>query len=391
MRIPRVAIITPGTFPIPSGSSSSVERVVEHVVSLSQSSMKAVIYSRRWPGQSSYGYVGDVPCVRVSSSGGRAYVKQVIRQLRSYKPDIIQIENRPRFVRMLQRAFPHARIWLSLHSLTFISSKYVPRHVLVGMLQKVERIWVNSHYLYRQVAALAPSCAARMVINPLGVDIKRFKSRWSLEGAAAHVEGKRLNGWEHKQIVMYVGRLIPLKGVHYFLQAIPQLVEKHPNTMFVVVGSAFYGSTRKTKYVRKLEQWGSRYPHHVRFIPYVQHEDVPKWYAMADVVVVPSVDKEAFGLVNVEAMATGVPIVASRAGGIQEVILNEETGILVSPTQLKLQLGSAITRLLENAGLRERLGRAGVRRVEQFFTWEHTAERWMNEVRASDSGTPARI
>nr|WP_225445887.1 glycosyltransferase family 4 protein [Paenibacillus arenosi] len=230
-----------------------------------------------------------------------------------------------------------------------------------------------------------------MVINPLGVDIKRFKSRWSLEGAAAHVEGKRLNGWEHKQIVMYVGRLIPLKGVHYFLQAIPQLVEKHPNTMFVVVGSAFYGSTRKTKYVRKLEQWGSRYPHHVRFIPYVQHEDVPKWYAMADVVVVPSVDKEAFGLVNVEAMATGVPIVASRAGGIQEVILNEETGILVSPTQLKLQLGSAITRLLENAGLRERLGRAGVRRVEQFFTWEHTAERWMNEVRASDSGTPARI
>ncbi|MCE5170151.1 glycosyltransferase family 4 protein [Paenibacillus profundus] len=380
MRLPKVAVITPGTFPIPSGSSSSVERVVEYVSGLASDRMEARIYSKQWFGQERYGTVRGVPCERVSAGSARMYLQGVMQRLRSFAPDIIQVENRPRFVLPLIRSFPDSRVWLSLHSTTFINPKHIAPRMLRLALRAVERIFVNSRYLFNQVAAVCPDCAGRIIINPLGVDGERFISRWTDDGERRVRAGKQMQGWEHRDIIMYVGRIIPLKGVHFLLRALPQVIAKHPQALFVIVGSAFYGSPRKTAYVRKLERIGRRYPHHVRFIPYVPHQEVPKWYTLADIVVVSSVAREAFGLVNLEAMASGVPVVATRVGGIQEVVKDGVTGLLVPPFRLKEQLTGALVHMLGDSEMRRRMGEAAVQHVQTHFTWKQTAERWADEV-----------
>ncbi|MBN3525566.1 glycosyltransferase family 4 protein [Paenibacillus apiarius] len=380
MRLPKVAVITPGTFPIPSGSSSSVERVVEYVASLASDRMEARIYSKQWFGQERYGTVRGVPCERVSAGSSRMYLQGVMQQLRAFAPDIIQVENRPRFVLPLIRSFPDSRVWLSLHSTTFINPKHIARRMLRLALRSADRIFVNSRYLFNQVATACPECASRIIINPLGVDGERFISRWTGDGERRVQAGKQMQGWEHRDIIMYVGRIIPLKGVHCLLRAVPQVIEKHPQALFVIVGSAFYGSLRKTAYVRRLERIGRKYPHHVRFVPYVPHEEVPKWYALADMAVVPSVAREAFGLVNLEAMASGVPVVATRVGGIQEVVKDGVTGLLVPPFRLKEHLTGALLRMLGDSDMRRRMGEAAVRHVQTQFTWKQTAERWADEV-----------
>lgn len=382
MSLPSVAIITPGTFPIPSGSSSSVERVVEYMASLAARRVNVRIYGKRFIGQDHHDQVRGVSVTRVDAANSHAYIRQVVYQLDQLNPDIIQVENRPRHVLTIRKVRPTARIWMNLHSTTFISEKHIPRRVLKTALRECERIFVNSRYLYNQVSKASPECKQRIVVNPLGVDQERFLSRWSAQGQEQYKELRRIRGWEERQLILFAGRLIPLKGVHHLLYAVPHVIRKYPNALFLIVGGATYGRNRKTNYIRRLERLGSRYPKHVVFVPYVSHEDMPSWYGAADVVVVPSVERESFGLVNVEAMASGAPVIATRVGGIKEVVQHQVTGVLIKPKGIAAQLVRALNQLLEDEEMREQMGRAGAELAASAFTWEGMAERWADEIYA---------
>jgi spore coat protein SA len=100
------------------------------------------------------------------------------------------------------------------------------------------------------------------------------------------------------------------------------------------------------------------------------------WFRAADVVVVPSAENEAFGLVNVEAMACGIPVVATRAGGIKEIIRHRETGFLLDPERLKPELIQTVNRLLKDEGLARRMGELSADYAAKNFTWKHTADRY---------------
>jgi spore coat protein SA len=122
---------------------------------------------------------------------------------------------------------------------------------------------------------------------------------------------------------------------------------------------------------------GERYKKHIRFVPYVPYSEVPGWFMAADLAVMPSGKREAFGLVNVEAMATGLPVIATRAGGMQEIIQDGETGYLINQKNIKAELTERLLLLLHNTSLRRQMGLRSRERVEQLFTWEHTAKRWL--------------
>jgi len=380
MARPKVAIITPGSFPIPSARSSSVERVVEQVIPLARDRLHCVIFGRSAKHLPSYGTVHGVPCYRVPYGNGARYIQAVIRQLLLLKPDVIQVENRPRYVLSIKKRMPRARIFLSLHSTTYISRAVIPEKMLRRSLQCADCIMVNSLFLKEYLVRRYHELGAKIFVNHLGVNVEQFEPRWSEGGNHKRMEWLHRQGLAGRKIILFVGRLKPQKGVHHLLESMRSIASLEPSAILVIVGSAFYGSNRRTAYVRKLEKMAKRIPRHVRFVPYVPYDEIARWFNISDVVVVPSSKNEAFGLVNVEAMAAGVPVIAANAGGIREIVQHGVTGYLANPSQLAKELVSYIVHVLRDSALQLRLGLDGAHRTQQHFTWRHTADRWTERI-----------
>jgi glycosyltransferase involved in cell wall biosynthesis len=111
----------------------------------------------------------------------------------------------------------------------------------------------------------------------------------------------------------------------------------------------------------------------LHFHDFVPHGGLVRLYAQADLFVLPSL-YEPFGIPLIEAMASGIPVVASRCGGIPDIVLDGVTGCLVERENVE-DLTSTIGRLFDDTDWRMAMGRAGRERVEAHFTWQHSAQR----------------
>lgn len=173
------------------------------------------------------------------------------------------------------------------------------------------------------------------------------------------------NGHGGTKCVLFVGRLELRKGVHTLLEAMPRVLAAAPGSQFEIVGKdgrATEGGTWQEHWKAKGAGFGDR----VRFRGEVNAEELDELYAACDVFVAPS-QYESFGLIYLEAMAHSKPVVACNAGGIPEVVVDGETGVLV-PVDDPSALAEALLRLLRNEELCRRLGTAGRALYEEHFS-----------------------
>ncbi|RKN85275.1 glycosyltransferase family 4 protein [Paenibacillus ginsengarvi] len=388
----KIAFVTPGTFPVPSGRSSSVELVATQVGERLKRQAEVTVFGKKTRRMSASGWRGGIRFVRPAR---KPYIGQVARLLKSDHPDLIQVENRPRNARYLKQKLPAAPVVLSLHSTAFMSPPHISPSALRLCLRAADAIVVNSQYLKTRVVAQDESIAEKVVVSYPGVDMQRFVSRWTAEEQAKREEQLARLGLSGKKIVLYVGRFIPIKGVHHLVAVMPTIAALEPDAVLLLVGGAYYGSNRLTPYVRKLRRMARLASPHIRFVPFVPHEQIPAWFRLADVAVVPSAEQEAFGLVNVEAMASGVPVVATAAGGMKEIIEHGVSGLLADPARLPEQLVHHVCSVLSDEAYARSLGERGLVRVRDQFTWQHTAERLVElyrslGVRIGDAEAPGQ-
>jgi len=146
----------------------------------------------------------------------------------------------------------------------------------------------------------------------------------------------------------------------------------------VIAGTSGFGVHRETDYVRKVRDLAqsliSSRNARIRFLGYIHHDkELPAWFQRATVCASPSLFQEPFGLVNVEAMACGTPVVGSNRGGIPEVLGN--AGVLVNPEDEE-ELATALANILGSPDYRASLGRAAYQRCRQMFDWDIIAPRW---------------
>jgi glycosyltransferase involved in cell wall biosynthesis len=168
--------------------------------------------------------------------------------------------------------------------------------------------------------------------------------------------------------ILYAGRFDSGKGLEYLIEAIPHVVKKHDNCSFVFVGD---GATkqRAENLARKLNV--SR---HVVFEGFVPYDKISKYYQRCDIVVVPSVWQEPFGRSAIEAMACGKPVIATKAGGIPEVIADGKTGFIVEPANSKA-IANAIAVLLGDEEMRLKMGEQGKKIADEKYNAETVAKR----------------
>jgi phosphatidyl-myo-inositol alpha-mannosyltransferase len=185
-------------------------------------------------------------------------------------------------------------------------------------------------------------------IVPNGCDVELFSS-----GSPAEVlpPGRRML-WTH--------RLDPQKGFPVAVDAFAKLASAFPDLWFVVIGD---GKDRTA-----LNRLPAPVRSRVRMLGSVAHDRLPGYLAGAEVFVAPALGQESFGLVLVEAMAAGVPVVASDIAGYREVVRKDVDGLLVPPADAAA-LAAAVTRVLEDRELARRLAAAGRERA-QLYRWD---------------------
>ena len=243
-------------------------------------------------------------------------------------------------------------------------SEHEPDYRIAGerlVAQGADRIICASEGERRALIEFYGVSPERAVQVPCGVDMDHFRP---MPRAAVRRE---LGLSQDEPLVLYVGRIEPLKGIDILLRA---AAETEGRFRLLVVGGDGKEARRKAELRQLADELGIA--GRVVFRDAVPHEQLPLYYNAADICVVPSY-YESFGLVAVEAMACGVPVVASRVGGLLETVRHGETGYLVSwrcpePFAERLEL------LLDNEPLRRSLGRMARSAVER-FRWAEVASR----------------
>jgi phosphatidyl-myo-inositol alpha-mannosyltransferase len=180
-------------------------------------------------------------------------------------------------------------------------------------------------------------------VIPNGIDFPRFNTRYPpLEQLA-----------DGRPTVLFVGRLEKRKGLKFLLRAWPKVLERQPNARLVVVGRG-----RPLEGYRRFAARQGWSPSDVVFAGYVAAEDLPRYYQSCDVFCAPNTGQESFGIVLLEAMAAGAPIVASDIPGYRDVVSDGEQGLLVEPKNPGA-IADAVLRLLANPELRANMRRTG--------------------------------
>jgi glycosyltransferase involved in cell wall biosynthesis len=264
------------------------------------------------------------------------------------------------YVRSLQGASPTFRARLA-NSIMWQLSK------LEGESSRNATIVVTvSEYSSERIAQLYGVDRAKIRIVTNGVDIQRFRPTSDL-GKIKH----RI-GIGNKQCVLFVGKLIPRKGLFFLVEAAKQIVKELSETAFVVVGNGPL-KNQLISYLEEINLLGS-----FVFLGEVNEDVLAALYNCADVFAFPSV-QEGLGIVLLEAQATAKPVVAFDVGGVHEAMLNKETGLLVKPDSR--ELAAAILKLLSNRSLRERMGAKGREFVTNNFSWDVCARRMLEVYR----------
>ncbi len=223
------------------------------------------------------------------------------------------------------------------------------------IVSKASRV-ITETKLYAETSPVLKQYLRKIEVIPNGVDLEHFNP--SVE------EGNIREKYQlpAENIVFFAGRLVKYKGLEYLIKAM-ELVK---NGTLVIAGMGQEEANLR-KSVREKEI------NNVKFVGLIPHEDLAKFYRMSDIYLVPSITRgENFGIAPLEAMACGIPVIASNLPGHCEFI-NDESGIFIEPKDIN-GLANAIDALLSNSNLRRKMGKSARENAEK-YGWDVIAKR----------------
>jgi spore coat protein SA len=308
------------------------------------------------------------------------YILQVARDLKREKCDIVHLHNFSQFVPIIRAFNPKVKIVLHMDCEWLTQ---LDRTMIENRLREVDLIIGCSEYITEKIRLVFPQFAKHCQTIYNGVDVDYFVSQNSY--VSANKNGvKRL---------LFVGRVSPEKGLHVLLDAFQEVVKHHPQAQLEIVGSpsiipiefivalsddpkisklaCFYN---KAGYLSHLQErlLSLDIADNVTFTGFIPYRHLISHYCQADVLVNPSFS-EAFGMSLIEAMACQVPIVATRVGGMTEIVEEGKTGLLVESGSAP-ELAGAILHILSDEDLMKRMRNAGREQAVDLFSWDKIAE-----------------
>ncbi len=236
-------------------------------------------------------------------------------------------------------------------------NKCIWKKIKIRTLKKASNVTVVSEYLREKIKELLPECDPCVI--SMGVDTSKFGKQYYCQNYFNQ---------KNEKVVLFVGRLAEKKGVTYLIEAM-----KYVEAVCVIVGDG----PLKNRLILQAEEQGNK----LRFLGSKTHDELKTIYASSDIFVAPSItakdgDSEGMPTTIMEAMASGLPVIASSSSGIKEIITNEENGILCEEKSVS-QLSNSIRKLLEDEKLYQKIAANGMITAEQ-YDYGRIAEQYKN-------------
>ncbi|MBL7022233.1 glycosyltransferase family 4 protein [Patescibacteria group bacterium] len=249
------------------------------------------------------------------------------------------------------------KYFVSLHGMDINLAQQNKPGITRKILKNAELITVNSEYTKKRIIGWEEMAGKIEVVYPCPnvemteVDdslIEQIKSSYRLEG---------------KQIMLSVNRLTERKGTQDVIHIMPELLEKFPDLIYVVIGSGDYlPELKRIVQVKNLEK-------NILILTGVGNNELSAFYSIANLFIMPTIDDgidvEGFGIVYLEAGSFGVPVIATPVGGAREAVRDQVTGIYTSKTSMVKDISS----LLSNRGLAMEMGKKAKNIIKREYTY----------------------
>lgn len=359
----KIGLVSPYDFSIPGGVNNHICHLADHYCRLGHNVRILAPASRREAVQRDDLIVIGQRTIGLPAGGSVAHItlsvmlgRTVDRVLASEAFDIVHLHEP--FVPLLP--FQVLRRSKGLNVATFHAAKDQGRQWYAYFQPAISRWWPH----IQGKIAVSPA-ALRLIeryfedhyeIIPNGVDYQRFATP-----APPFPQFK-----DGKLNVLFLGRLEKRKGLPYLLQAYAQVKGRLPDSRLIIVGPDGGMRAGAEAFVRREGLTD------VVFTGYVCEEDKTRYYRTADVFCAPNTGNESFGIILLEAMATGAPVIASNIEGFAYVVAHEQEGLLVPPRNATA-LADALVELLADADRRREMGRRGQEKASQ-FAWDRVSQ-----------------
>jgi glycosyltransferase involved in cell wall biosynthesis len=232
-----------------------------------------------------------------------------------------------------------------------------------SVLNMADHIIANSHFTKSRIKCM--SDFEPITVIPFGVDTDRF-------GSNKRVENSSLELPTYRPLVFALGRLVERKGFHHLIRAMPRI--KQETNAYLVIGGDGPQRQHLEQLVDNLDLRSD-----ILLAGFIDGEVLPNLYAAADVFVLPSIedrdgDTEGLGIVLLEAMASGTAVVASKVGGISDIVKDGSNGFLIEQVGTR-DLADRTSQLILDNELRRSFGEKGRLFVEEHFSWQTIAQK----------------
>lgn len=242
------------------------------------------------------------------------------------------------------------------------------RQRLKSVARRAEMNVFDSQFLLQKFVQAFPELVGKGVVIPPGLEpfffsdpddatVEDLRDRFALRG---------------RRVVLSIGRLAEGKGFPHLVRIFQKVVEKVPDAVLLIAGDG----PKRDLIAERIEKAGLQ--NVIRLVGRIEREELPALYRLADVFALLTHAnegrEEGFGLVFAEAGAMGVPVVAGRCGGVEEVVAHEETGLIVN-TYMDDEVAASIVRLLTDTETAKRFGERGRERAKELFRIDQVVER----------------
>lgn len=236
------------------------------------------------------------------------YADRAIRYIRSVDARIVHTQNSPSLHQYIARKLKDVKTVLHLHNQLSPDGNC-----------KADKIVTVSSFMADWCKKYYPGLPVDVVTN--GVDEYLYADQQSLAAWRTQLPADA-------KVLMYAGRISAEKGIDLLAKAFARIAPQHPNIYLVLVGARSHGDCDRSRYADRLEAILAPVQNQVRFIGSVLPDEMPRHYKAADLLIIPSLN-EPFGMVCLEAMASGIAVLASPKGGLPEFVQSGVTGFLI--------------------------------------------------------------